>query len=208
MTPIYRFVWIIAAIIARVVFHRRVIGLENIPERGGFIVASNHITLADPPLVATSIRRPIHFMAKKELFNVFLLGWLIRKLNSHPIHRGFDRRAVEEAIGVLNRGEGMLIFPEGTRAKHGDFLPARPGIGIIAVKTGVPVVPAFVHGANRKKACFLRREKLIVIFGKPIDSRALGRYEDDKDGYRQAAEYIMGHISDLKKELQNRLHNA
>ncbi|MEW5924466.1 MAG: lysophospholipid acyltransferase family protein, partial [Candidatus Zixiibacteriota bacterium] len=102
-------------------------GLENIPDEGAFILASNHISLSDPPMLATSLMRPIHFMAKRELFKIAVLGPVIRNLNAHPIHRGFDRRALELAVGILNKGDALLIFPEGTRSRKEGFLTAKPG---------------------------------------------------------------------------------
>ncbi|RKX32208.1 MAG: 1-acyl-sn-glycerol-3-phosphate acyltransferase [Candidatus Zixiibacteriota bacterium] len=208
MTWFYWICWRLVRSIAQILFRIKVFNLENIPDEGAFILASNHISLSDPPLVSTAIRRPVHFMAKKELFSIPVLGSIIRNLNAHPIHRGFDRRAIEEAVGILSRGGGLLIFPEGTRGLHGQFLPARPGIGMVAIKTGALVVPAYIHGANHKKACFLGREKLAIIFGKPIGSSELGEYEDNKAGYRRLSEAIMDRISDLKKDLQKRLHIA
>ena len=152
MTFFYWFCWRLVRSIAQIILRIKVFDLENIPLEGSFIVASNHISLSDPPLVSTAIKRPVHFMAKKELFSIPVLGFIIRNLNAHPIHRGFDRRAIDEAVDILSRGEGLLIFPEGTRALHGEFLPARPGIGIVAIKTQARIIPTYIQGANCKKA--------------------------------------------------------
>ncbi|PKK84430.1 MAG: 1-acyl-sn-glycerol-3-phosphate acyltransferase [candidate division Zixibacteria bacterium HGW-Zixibacteria-1] len=208
MTFFYWFCWRLARSIAQIIFRRKVRGLENIPREGPFILASNHISLADPPMLSTSIKRPIHFMAKKELFNIFILGTVIRNLNSHPIHRGFDRRALELAVEILKKGDGLLIFLEGTRSRTNGFLPAKPGVGLVALKTGAPIIPAYISGSNRLLACFLGRERLSVVIGKPLDSSESKDYPDTKDGYRMLAEAVMGRISDLKKDSQKHDRSA
>lgn len=208
MTFFYRFAWRSVRTIAQVIFRRKVRGLENIPEEGPFILAGNHISLSDPPMLSTSLKRPVHFMAKKELFDIAVLGLVIRNLNAHPIHRGFDRRALELAVEILKKGEGLLIFPEGTRSKTENFLPAKPGIGMVAAKTGAPIVPVFISGSNRLGGCFTGREKLWVIFGKPMTASELQKFPDTKEGYRLLAEAVMERIGELKKEFQKHGRNA
>lgn len=140
-------------------------------------------------------------MAKRELFNNRLFGWLLTNVNVYPINRrGFDRRAINTAIGILKSGHGVLVFPEGTRAKQGNFLPVRSGIAMVAAKSRAPVVPIYINGTNRAFACFLGREKAGVIFGRPFDSDDIASYDDDKEGYRKLAEAIMDRIGRLKKE--------
>jgi 1-acyl-sn-glycerol-3-phosphate acyltransferase len=147
--------WLLSRMIGRLIFRMKIFEANNIPDKGPFILACNHISLVDPPLVGSTIVRPLHFMAKKELFRSRLFGWVIRNTNAHPINRrGFDRRAINTACEILKAGCGLLVFPEGTRALKGDFLPPRPGIGLIAIRSEAPVVPAYFNGSNNLKAVF------------------------------------------------------
>lgn len=144
---------------------RRVIGHENIPRDGGVIIAPNHVSFNDPPLVGSSMERPLHFMAKQELFNVPILGSLIRRTNAFPVRRGRqDVGAFRQAVKLLKGGEAVLIFPEGGRSRDGNFRPARAGIGMIACIAQSPVVPVRVVNSGRLR----RMGKIRVIFGKPL----------------------------------------
>jgi 1-acyl-sn-glycerol-3-phosphate acyltransferase len=174
---------------------------QNVPPGGPFILASNHISYYDPPLIGSFAGREMHFMAKRELFRNPFLGKLISHFNAHPINRtGFDKTAIDTAIAILKSGEGILIFPEGTRAKNGDFLPPRPGIGLIGISSLVPIIPTYIVGSNRLWRCFLRREKLEIIFGRPLTVEELSRYSKDKEGYQRLAGEIMERIKGLKDE--------
>src|SRR5262245_29102686 len=110
------------------------------PAHGGLIVASNHISFFDPPLVGSSSPRELYFLAKEELFQTPVLGPLITALRSIPIRRGVaDMSGLSRAIDVLKRGEGLLLFPEGSRMKDGELHPARPGVGMMSVHADVPI---------------------------------------------------------------------
>jgi 1-acyl-sn-glycerol-3-phosphate acyltransferase len=205
MRLLYGFSWMFVRGIARSIFHLKIINEDNIPGKGGFIVACNHISLADPPLVGISIKRPVHFVAKKELFRNRLFGGLIRGLNAHPIRRNaIDRQALELTTRLLREGNGIIIFPEGSRSKSGQFRPAKPGIGMIARKLSAAVVPAYISGSNHLKNCFWGREKLVIIFGKPLDSGVVVNYDNSKEGYRKLADDIMARIKELKDELRKK----
>ncbi|MCX6826401.1 MAG: lysophospholipid acyltransferase family protein [candidate division Zixibacteria bacterium] len=185
-------------------FRFRILQLEHVPAIGPFIVACNHISYFDPPLVGAAIPREINFMAKKELFKNKLFGKLLGRVNAHPINRGgFDKAALNTAIRILKTGQAILIFPEGTRAKYGDFLPPRPGIGLIAIKTIVPVIPAYINGTNQLRACLLGRERMGVIFGKPFSQEEIAGYQDNKGDYQKLAGEIMERIRSLKEKFSN-----
>jgi len=144
-----------ALLLYRLVFRLKIYGLENIPARGGFILACNHISLADPPLVGATVPRRVHFLAKRELFQNPILGFIIRNLNSHPIKRGvFDKKIVELVKGIIDAGEPVIIFPEGHRSRDGHFLPPRPGVAIMARTCQTTVIPAYISGSNRLRECF------------------------------------------------------
>ena len=191
--------------LARLIFRLKIIGKENIPPGGPFILACNHISYYDPPLIGSSFKREIHFLAKKELFRNRIFGGLIRHFNAHPINRnGIDKSAIETVSKVLNSGQAIMIFPEGTRARGVEFLSPRPGIGMIALNNKVPVIPAYINGANDLLGSFIGRNRLGVIFGPPMNQSELGAYAKDKDGYRKFAEDSMGRIRMLKEEFNQK----
>lgn len=209
MRVFYGFFWSLARYISKLIFRLKIINVDYIPEKGPFILAANHISYADPPILGSFVPREIHFMAKKELFRNKLFGALISRLNSHPVdRRGFDRKSINHSINLLQSGEGLLVFPEGTRSKNGEFLPARPGVGMIAKKSAVPIVPAYISGSNRLLSGFPGRVKSGVIFGRPIMPDDLAKYEDNKDGYKNLAEEIMNRIKELKKEFDKKAQGA
>ena len=207
MKPLYFIGWLLSWTTARIVFRMKVHHRENIPDKGPFIIASNHKSLADPQIVGSQIHTDVHFMAKKELFRNPIFGRILKRVNAHPINRaGFDRKAIETAMNILQSGESIVIFPEGTRAKKVDFLPVRPGIGKIARTALAPVLPVFVSGSNKLSACFWGKERLNIFFGKIMTSEQITEYEDNKDGYRKLAENIMDRIKDLKIESDRRVN--
>ncbi len=142
-------------------------GLENFPREGGVILASNHVSNWDPLAVAVAVNRPVHFMAKEELFNIRFLGTLLKNVNSFPVKRGTaDRKAIRQALDILNDGEVLGIFPEGTRSTTGEQ-KAQMGVAMIALKSGRPVVPVACVGTNRKIP-FGWSKSFEVRIGKPI----------------------------------------
>ena len=139
-------------------------GAENIPAEGAFLLCANHNRNIDPVLIAAGCDRQLTFMAKDELFHVFLLGKLIKALGAFPIKRGKgDAAAVMATLKIMKRGEATLIFPEGTRMKKGARKSVNSGIVRLAMQSDVPIVPAYV-AVNR------------VVYGKPI---TYSEYADD-----------------------------
>jgi len=194
--------WSIFRIIAAFIFRVKIIGRENIPEQGGFILASNHISYYDPPLVGCCIKREVYFFAKRELFGFKPFGWILREVNARPVNRaGVDRAAIESAVAILKSGNGLTVFPEGTRSKTKDFLPVKPGIGMIARQAEVPIVPAYIHGTNQLWNCFTGRTRLSVSYGEPISAEWIRSQDMTKEGYLAIADEIMGRIVRLKTEL-------
>ncbi len=159
-------------------YHIRVEGLENIPASGGFVLASNHRSYADPPLLATRLRkRRCVFMAKEELFRNRFFGWLIRKLGAFPVTRGAgDNSVIETAEQHVRSGKVLMIFPEGTRSKDGRVGRGKTGVALIAAQTGAPVVPVGITFEGKLHF----RSDIIVRFGKPIEAAELAVGEDPK----------------------------
>jgi len=145
----------------------RVTGLEHIPADGAVLIASNHVSFIDPPLVGWAALpvRSFRYLAKMELFRIPGLGWFLRHVGAIALDRGRgDVAAVRTALEVLARGRCLLIFPEGTRARQGRPLRPKSGLGFLAGKSGAPVIPARV--INTDHLCSLR--PLEVRFGAPL----------------------------------------
>ncbi|MDR3563910.1 MAG: lysophospholipid acyltransferase family protein [Negativicutes bacterium] len=167
---VYKIIRFLVKCLLVAVFRLRVTGLENMPS-GGCIVASNHISLWDPPLIgcALPVRRPIHFMAKEELFRIPIFSWVITQLQAFPVRRGAaDRNAIRAAIQLLSDGEIVGMFPEGTRSKTGRLGTAQPGLGMLAVKAGVPIIPVALTGSNQVFGKGQIFPQFTVRFGQPL----------------------------------------
>lgn len=146
----------------------KVEGAEHLPAEGPVIVAANHVSNWDPVAVAVSFKRPVHFMAKSELFQNRFLGNLLRKLHAFPVKRGSaDRGAIRNALAILDNGEVLGIFPEGARNKTGQDMKAQSGVAMLALKSGTSVVPVACIGTNRNLPCGWFRP-FVVRVGEPI----------------------------------------
>ncbi|MCQ2410881.1 MAG: 1-acyl-sn-glycerol-3-phosphate acyltransferase [Elusimicrobiaceae bacterium] len=140
-----------ARIYFRTCYDFKVEGLENIPKTGALIIAGNHLSNADPPAIGgfAGLVRDSRFVAKKELFAVPLLGWFFRRSGYIPVDRKRtigDFGALKEVVSALERGESVVMFPEGTRSKTGQPQKPKSGIGFLVYKTGVPVLPVKIEG--------------------------------------------------------------
>jgi len=194
--------WSFFAVWARIVFRVKFTGRENVPKRGPVLLASNHISYYDPPLVGCLLNRQLAYFAKKELFRNPVIGAILRKVNSLPVARGVvDRDALAAATFALRSGLGLVLFPEGTRSRTGEFLRPKAGVGLIARQVECPVVPVYVHGSNRLTDCFRGREKLRVAYGKPLSVDWIRSQPPGKEGYRKIAAEIMNRIGRLKQVL-------
>lgn len=147
----------------RVEYH----GVENIPKEGPVLLISNHVQYSDPVLLAMVFKRPVHFLAKAELFEKPVLGWFFRHIKCIAIARqDFDRNAIREAIQVLKDGEILGIFPEGTRAKDGKMLPFKSGVCFIASQAPCQILPVGITYKGKTFDYF--GEKIVVNIGKPF----------------------------------------
>ena len=199
MNPFYWLCWLIVRGFMIVYCRLKRAGIENIPKTGAFILASNHISAADPPFLGSALGRPMHFMAKKELFDNFVLGPVISRLNALPVNRAvFDKNAMKISAEILRNGGGLIMFPEGTRSKTGDLGKGRPGIGMLARTALVPIVPAYIHNSKSVIGIPFSRRRLIIAFGKPISSEWISWVADDKNGYREIAAKVMEQIAELR----------
>ena len=141
----------------QIFFRLRRTGHTHIPQ-GGVILASNHRSFLDPFVIGCCVRRPIYFVAKRELFHNRLIGWFLNCLGAFPIRRGeSDEESMATARGLLLRGEAVVIFPEGTRRRTGPLRDPKRGVGRLALETGAPVVPIAIRGTERARRGWLVR---------------------------------------------------
>ena len=188
--------------IARLLFGLTVNGSERVPRKGGVIIACNHISDMDPPVLGFAVPRPLAFMAKIELFKYRFADFFLGKLNAFPVNRsGIDTKALRTAIDYLKRGEAVIIYPEGTRSNDGRLLPAKPGISLIAAASGAPVLPAFIWGTDHVLRALTRKgEPFSVSFGKLISNEKLLEIKK-KEGKYAMAEAIITAIAETGNEM-------
>lgn len=198
MTDFYRKSYRFTAGFFRRLYRLTVIGAENVPPSGGVILAPNHTTDVDVIVVAAAVERQVRYMAKAELFRVPLLGKLISKLGAFPVNRGKnDVSAVKATISLLESGEAVGVFPQGTRHPGEDPRGTKVlgGIAMIASHAGVPVVPTLILTKKMKVRAF---RKTFVVFGKPVSPEEIAALSGEGGtGYRAAAEAIFGRVTDL-----------
>ena len=165
-------------------------GKENIPENTGVIISPNHISFFDPPLTGCFMDKDLHFMAKQELFDVPVLGFLIKRTNAFPVKRGMqDMSAFRNAFSLLENNKALLMFPEGTRSKDGNIGKARAGVGMVSCIAQVPIVPVKITNTNKIK----KFKKITIIYGKPIYPPK----EYTKDDYLLLSQKILDAIQKL-----------
>ena len=186
--------------IAKVAFRLHVEGEGRIPHTGPAILAANHVSFVDPIIIAVSARRQVHFMAKKELFRFRLFGWLLRQFGAFPVDRHrINLQAFKRAISLLEAGEVVAMFPEGTRGDGVTLRPAKPGIGLIAARTGAPVIPVLHQGTEKvlpRGAWIPRPHRITVKFGAPFRF-AEGQAGKERDQVAAFSQTMMEKIAAL-----------
>jgi 1-acyl-sn-glycerol-3-phosphate acyltransferase len=158
-------------------FDLQVQGIRNVPLKGGVLIVANHQSYLDPMLAAVRLTRPMTYFAKSELFENKYFNWLIRSLGAFPVRQGEgDVGAVREAITKLKEGRALVLFPEGSRTDDGELLPIEGGVGLIARKAGVPVVPCIIEGSYKswpRETKVFKPANIDIWYGKPIDPNGM-----------------------------------
>ena len=192
----YGIIRLIVAGYFHIIYDYRLIGRENIPKSGSFIVAPNHIQWADPLFVAVGIKNPSSYMAKESLFENKLLAFVVGLFHAFPVRReSSDRSALNTAVRFLNSGYNLTIFPEGTRSKDGKLGKGKSGVAYIASASGADVLPV---GIVMKKGRGIRK-KLTVRYGKPIPNSALKLSSLNSGELRRSRDVIRTEIERLVK---------
>jgi 1-acyl-sn-glycerol-3-phosphate acyltransferase len=197
-TPIY---WLIRGFVNLVILilvrnHLHIEGRENVPKEGGLLVICNHIASADPPILGGKFPRPLHFMAKIEWFKNPIVGFLARQFLCFPVVRHTaDRGALRHTLTLLERGAAVCIYPEGTRAEDARIHPVEAGVGFVARRSEVPILPVAVWGTENvlpaKGVHWPMAAECHLIYGKPFQ---LPRPDMDN---QEAANYMMTKVAEL-----------
>ncbi len=203
MQPIYGVCHYLIGVLHSMFFRGDIIGVENLPPAGGFLVAANHTSFLDPPFIGCQVPRQIAYFARKTLWKGGFSTWWLDSVGTIPVDRdgGQDVSAIKRVLKAIKDERGLILFPEGTRSIDGRLQPAKAGVGLIACRTQVPVVPARIFGsfeAYGKGAKIPRLgTRVTVVFGKPIIPADYDVPSAGKERYQVASERIMSHIAAL-----------
>jgi len=207
MKFVYRLGWLSFRLIFATYFRWRVSGVENVPLTGPVILASNHSSYIDPPLIGCGLPRDIHYLARESLFRQPFLRWALPRVNVVPVDRdGAGAKGLKQILDRLLGGAGIILFPEGTRSPDGNLQPARAGIGLTVIKSTAPVVPVRVFGtfeAYGRHRKFPKPRCVGVVYGKPMEFAALRAEAKTcpknrlKEIYQQVADELMAEIGKL-----------
>lgn len=199
VTP--RWFWFCLRWAARIIFslilNVKLVGRQNIPKEGPYIIASNHLDWTDIPLVPAYMRQRVIYLAKEELF-MGRIGWLVRFLGAIPVKRGeADRQLLRASDELLKKRKILVIFPEGTRSKTRRLAQAHAGMGMIALRAGVPVLPVAICGSEHALKRF--RPRVTVSFGEPLILQPKGT-KITKDDISEATETVMRRVASMLPE--------
>lgn len=207
MTFTYYFWYTLSKITARLFFSLRVVHPERLIEEGPVILASNHQSYFDPPLVGICSKRDVYYLARKTLLNVPLLGKLLPHINVIPVDRdGNDMSALKTIIRLVRSGNGVVLFPEGTRSPDGHLQQGKQGIGLIIAKSRAPVQPMRIFGAHEafpKGSGKITAVPITVVVGEPIrftseELDPASCHGDERALYQKLSDRVMEAIASLK----------
>lgn len=201
---VYKLARFFSRIIYKGIYRVNLTGLENIPDTGAFILATNHASFFDPPLAGYALPRPIYYFARKTLFRFSMMAWVLARLNTIPVDRDgpSDIAAFKQVLAILGQGNGMLIFPEGTRSRDGELQEVKSGVGLLACRSQAIVVPARIFGSyeafSRHQKLPRLKGRLHVVYDKPMLPAEYDTQGPSKTRYAEASRRIMNRICELK----------
>lgn len=204
--PIYRIGHTLSRFLFQTILRAEAYGIDYVPKEGPFLLACNHTSNLDPFIAGCFIQRNIHFFAKKSLFKPGFANWIFHQFNAIPVDRdsGKDISALKKVLELLKNCEGVLVFPEGTRSLDGSLQSAKKGVGLMACKAQVPVVPARIIGSfdvwgKDSKKPKLILDKISIIYGNPLWPSDYDPGGNDPERYQKAADAILKAIASLKQ---------
>jgi len=178
----------------------RVQGVDNVPRRGAVILASNHLSNLDPMLVGVHSRRRMNYLAKEDLFKNSFASFILNKVGAIALKRDRgDYSALRTSLARLKNGEGLVLFPEGSRSMDGSLQEAKLGVGLIAAKSQALVIPAAVTGSDKampKGARRVNRATVTIRYGKPLQFEY--KKTQRKEHYQEIADKVMSAIAALR----------
>lgn len=192
MSIVWFLSWIWVFPLLKVLTGIKIIG--TVPKKGSFIIACNHVSFLDPPIVGICAAREIYFLAKIDLFQTSrAFAWLIKAYNAIPIS---GVQGLRTAIKLLKRGKVVVIFPEGTRSRKGHMLPFNPGVSYLATNLRIPVIPAYIANSDKRfLQLILRLNRLKISFGKPISPAG---YENSREDMERFARRLKEEVLKLR----------
>lgn len=201
-TVVYGILWILTRVAGRAFLQYRTRGAEHVPAAGGVLLAANHASYADIPLLGCGVRRRLFYLGRANLFSWPLVGPILRWLGWIPLKtERWDRQAFGSAVELLKAGKAVVIFPEGTRTPDGMLQPGKPGIGRLVAQAQCPVVPVYLRGTHQVLpigASWLRRHPVEVSFGESMDFQEECRQYQGKELYQRISEMVMARIAELR----------
>jgi 1-acyl-sn-glycerol-3-phosphate acyltransferase len=208
MNPVYRAGWCAYRLAFKFFFGWRVFNPERVPLEGSVILACNHASYLDPPLVGSGVSRGINYLARENLFRFPVMGWVLRQWQVVPVDReGGGAKGLKAILDRLLAGGAIILFPEGTRTRDGKLQTARSGIGLVVIKSTAPVVPVRVFGtfeAYNRHMWLPRPRRVMVKYGRPMEFAKLRTEAAScskprlKEIYQETATEIMAAIARLE----------
>lgn len=204
MTLVYGACHYVLRVMFDMFFRGEVVGLENLPKSGAFLIAANHASHLDPPFIGCQVPRQMCFFARKTLWSGKVSSWWLDAVGTIPVDRdgGQDVAALKRVLRSLAEGKVMILFPEGTRSPTGELQTPKPGVGFIVCKTQVPVVPVRIFGSFRAFGKGAKAPTLgtpvTIVFGQPIPPAVYDEPQAGKERYSIASARIMAEIAQLQ----------
>jgi len=204
MEPTYGFFHYLSSVLGDIAFRGETAGIENLPRHGGYLVAANHASHLDPFLIGARLPRQVTFFARKTLWQPGFAAWWLDAVGVIPVDRdgGSDVGAIKRVLAALKEQKTIILFPEGTRSRTGELQTPKPGVGLFACRTHVPVVPARIFGsfdAYGRTGTVRLGTPVTVVYGRPLLPADYDDPDAGKERYQVASERIMAAVAKLQE---------